>query len=887
MPIRGPGFSTSISALLVIGAWCAASSPTAADEAFETAEPSWRLVESDCGARLTLQQRVFDQSHSGRGCEMLRLFAGRGSYAYLAHDVDRVRVIAEFTPSLWIKSDLPGLQLLARVVLPRTPDARGGAMTTLLAGTSYQNVGEWQRLSIDNVPLALQRQERVLRAQHGPLVDAREAYVDLLLVNVFGGPGVTTVWTDDLELGASIETASSTGGVSALPTAPAGGASGATGDRRTNWAAPKLHGSVLEADGRPLLVRALEHNGEPLEWVQSLGFNAVWLNRPAGEELLSEAARTGVWLIAPPPQAFGGRINALHSRVLAWNLGPQLDIADSERVRQLAADVRRDDPAAGRPLVGGARSGIWQLSRSLDVLLVRRDPLGGSFELSVYRDWLVERTRLARPGNPIWAAVQTEHAPELIAQWAALGHPAPASVPVDPQQVRHLACAAIAAGARGIVYSSNTRLDATDDATQLRAANLRLVNAQLAMLEPWAAGGDVIGDAETSLATVKASVLHSDRSRLLLLQPASPAQQFVPAPPDRNSLTLVSGNAPSSAQAYRLSGSRLEPVRHQRVAGGMRITVDEAGSFAPLVLTQEPLVVAHFTRRLAEDAATMAQLESEIATRWLAMTRQVESQLAERGKALPQSAGWLDEAQANLARSGEVLATRDYRSASMYAQRAMHSLARVRRAEWQRTIDNFAAPIASPACTTFDTLPLHWQLADRLAASGWSGNLLPGGDMEQLEHMLRSGWRRESRDDLGVQSAVELSPQTARGGRSGLRLRTFSTSAEPAAVVESPPLWMTTSPVLVRRGQIVRIHGWVRLPEPLEGSREGLIISDSIGGMALASRITESGDWREFTLYRAAARDGEATVTFAISGRGEAWIDDVTIQTAAPRRPGG
>jgi hypothetical protein len=874
-------------------------------ESFETPEPTWRLVESDCGARLIAQRRVFDLAHSGSGSEMARVQGGRGSYAYLAHDVDRARVISELAPSVWVNSDRAGLQLLARVVLPRTPDPRGGAMTTLIAGTAYQDVGKWQRLSIDNAAVALERQQRVLRTQHGPHVDVREAYVDLLIINAYGGQGATTVWIDDLELAAPVETPISTTGAAARPNSFAGGVArpdsvsrpgGADaafdgqspGDASGGSAAPRLHGSVLVADGRPTLVRAVEHNGEPLEWLRALGFNAVWLDRPPADELLSEAARTGIWLIAPPPQMIGGRITAVHQRVLAWNAGQQLEFADSERIRQIAAEIRRDDPHAGRPIVASARSGVWQLSRLVDALLVRRHPIGTSFELAEYRAWLVERMRLARPDTPLWAAIQTEHDPQLVAQWTALGHPAAAEVPVDPRQVRLLTHAAIAAGARGIVFSSSARLDGTAAAAQLRAANLRLLNAQLALLEPWAAGGDLLGDVETSSPAMKAAVLHTERSRLLLLLPESAGQQFAPPAPDRSALSVVSGSAPSSAQAYRFSNGRLEPVRHQRVAGGLRIALEEAGSFAPLLLTQEPLVVNHFSRRMAEDGAALAQLEYEVATRWLEATQRVEADLAARGKSPSQAAASLAEAKANLARCNDVLATRDHRSALLYADRALASLARVRRGTWQQAVDSFPAPVASPYCTTFDTLPLHWALAERLASASWSGNLLPGGDMEQIEHMLRTGWRRSTRDELPERTAVELSPQSAHGGRNGLRLWAYAPEAESAsAVVEAPPLWMTSAPVGVRRGQIVRLHGWVMLPQAVEGSRDGLLIYDSLGGLPLAERITQSGEWREFTLYRAAGRDGEVTLSFALSGRGEAWIDDVTIQATTPESDAG
>jgi hypothetical protein len=50
----------------------------------------------------------------------------------------------------------------------------------------------------------------------------------------------------------------------------------------------------------------------------------------------------------------------------------------------------------------------------------------------------------------------------------------------------------------------------------------------------------------------------------------------------------------------------------------------------------------------------------------------------------------------------------------------------------------------------------------------------------------------------------------------------------------------------------------------------------------LAQRIGESTAWREFTLYRAAPRDGNVTVTFALSGMGEAWLDEVTVTLLNP-----
>jgi len=74
------------------------------------------------------------------------------------------------------------------------------------------------------------------------------------------------------------------------------------------------------------------------------------------------------------------------------------------------------------------------------------------------------------------------------------------------------------------------------------------------------------------------------------------------------------------------------------------------------------------------------------------------------------------------------------------------------------------------------------------------------------------------------------------------------------------------------------MHGWVRVPSPIVGSLDGLMIVDSPSGVALAERIQSVGQWQEFTRYRVADQSGRVSLTFVLSGIGEAWIDDVTIQ---------
>ena len=74
------------------------------------------------------------------------------------------------------------------------------------------------------------------------------------------------------------------------------------------------------------------------------------------------------------------------------------------------------------------------------------------------------------------------------------------------------------------------------------------------------------------------------------------------------------------------------------------------------------------------------------------------------------------------------------------------------------------------------------------------------------------------------------------------------------------------------------IHGWVQVPRAITGSVDGLMVIDSLAGEALALRCGATSGWQEFSLLRAARSSGALVITFALTGVGEALLDDVTIQ---------
>jgi len=871
-------------------------------EGFEGPDATWRLVGGNARYRVESHLRVRGDAHTGDGTEHIRVAGTGGSEVFFSHEVGRPRVIDELLPTVWVKADRPGAQLVVQAALPRTLDPKTQApASVLLQGSMYTAAGRWQQLRVEDIPRLLARKTPVLRAQFGPRVDLQEAYVERVLLNVYGGPGVTNVWIDDLDIAGYVglppEKAGRPVAVPVPDWWPAAEAAsrwlGAGSEARTS-APParriKLAGSVLAIDGRPTFARVIQYQGEPLALLEQLGFNAVWLPGPPTAELLQEASSRGIWVICRPPL---GRepdapvgtegplpeIGPEFDAVLAWDLGWGLGAQQLPAILRRAEEVRTADRRqGGRPLVCRPDGELWAYSRCAAFLILGRPTLGTGLELSQYGVWLRERSRLAVPDTPIWAAIPTQPTPALREAWAASGRSnGPAAF--SSEQVRLAVYSAIGAGSRGILFESYSPLTAGDPDTRQRAMTLELLNLELRLVEPWAAAGtpmDAIADSEEG---VLAAELQAERARLLIPVWCAPHSQFVAGQSAGRNVRFVVPGVPEASDAYELLPGSLPPVVHKRAALGTRVTLDEFGPASLVLLTQDPKVITEMKSRAVAIGRRAAELQRGLAAARLQTVVEVSEQLRGRTAPVPQASEWLGAAQKHLAQCDALLAARDHTGAYLSAQRAMQFLRLVERAQWEPAVAGLFSPVASPLAVSYRTLPDHVSFAARVLRSQPGANLLGGGDFEDVGLMLQTGWRHFQHVTRGVESAADLSPASAHSGRSGLRL--IARSLEPSdtpAQLESPPVWIISPPVPVEAGQTLRIQGWVRIPKPIAGSVDGLLIVDSLGGEALAAHVTQSPRWRQFALYRVAPQSGSMTVTFALTGLGEVWLDDVTIQ---------
>ena len=95
---------------------------------------------------------------------------------------------------------------------------------------------------------------------------------------------------------------------------------------------------------------------------------------------------------------------------------------------------------------------------------------------------------------------------------------------------------------------------------------------------------------------------------------------------------------------------------------------------------------------------------------------------------------------------------------------------------------------------------------------------------------------------------------------------------------DSVPLWIESSSVNVKQGQLIRIHGYVKV-SGTNLVHEAFEIADSLSGQSLAVPVVSTSNWQPFTIYRAAIRDGDMKLTFSLKGAGVAMVDEVTVRT--------
>jgi hypothetical protein len=870
---------------------------------FESRTPGWIKGPADAPYKETLHEITDQTAHTGQLSEHLQLTAEQGSFIHYQYPTAKAPLTDELAARVWIKANRPGVQLLARVVLPRErhPNNLNEPLTAVLRGTQYQLVGRWQPLDIRRPMKLAKEQQQLMRAELKRDVDFTDAYIDQLTLNVWSGPGLTELWIDDLEIGPVVDD----------PTPPRTAPPAVSVPEARPAAPPERHAIVelhdhLLVNGKRFLFRGIRHTDTPLEVLRDAGFNTVWLDPEASSEAIEEASRLGLWIVPslPLPDAATATAPAdglqrVMSRfkdrdaVLFWDLGGGKTYEDAALVSRTAQAAQAIDNQ--RPFAVDIWDGFQPYSRNLGMIGSHRWPLMTGMELPQYRDWLVQRRLLARPGTFQWTWIQT-HLPDwytsLVYEQSATGRDR-FDEPIGPQaeQLRLLTYTALASGCQGLAFWSD-RFLADSHQGRDRLLAMALINQEIHMLEPLLLSTiDPPTWIDTSHPEIKAAVTRTDRGVLVIPIWLGRGSQYVPGQAAAAQLEIIVPQVPAGAHAWEVTPGDVRSLRMERVAGGTKVIVPEFGLTTSIVFTSDngPTgLLVRFQEHARRTRKQAARWMHDLAEVELEKVLKVEAELEKAGHVLPDGQALQDDARNRLRSAKQMIDIKDYRQAYYEAQRVLRPLRILMRAQWESAVKQLDTPVASVYAVNFWTLPRHWALMSQVngPTARIAANVLPDGDFETEAGQQPAAWLPQEVTLDDVTLAAWRVTDEPREGRRCLKLEVKAKNPEtPPATLERTFLAINSPAVKLEPGSLVKITGWVRVPRSIAASADGALMYDSAAGEPLAVRVTQATPWRKFTLYRRVPESGNIHVTVALTGIGSVYFDDIRIEPIATGQP--
>jgi hypothetical protein len=896
-----------------------AQTPTTLRNSFETPKVHFQKGNADAAFDVVAHANSDQGAHSGQRSEYIKLDARTGSYIHYVYPLGGKALLTEdLLGGLWVKSNRLGIRLAMRVVLPHERDTANieQKMTVLVDCDKYQNVGRWQRLDLGSPTTAFRKQQPVIQAEINRnggstrTINFADAYVEALVLNVYAGPGPIEVWVDDLEVGPVFANAPSVAEARPDPR-------GNTKD--TGPLAPGARRGMVEFSGNHLVVggqryffRMIRHTDTPLRPLSSAGFNAILVQPNTPPEAVREATGYGMWIV---PQlsslADDGKLSTLDglTQEIGWysnientlfvHLGDTLIQEQAPLALKLTNSIRRADP--GRILSGNVWDGLPQYSRNLNLVGVHRFPLMTTLELPKYREWLEKRRLLASPNAFMWTWIQTQ-----LTDWQAqllYGKPSHETFdePIGPQpeQIRLLTYSALAAGMKGLGFWSDRFLADTHQGRD-RLLTCALLNQELDMLEPILTQADDAPDwIDTSHKEVKAAVMRTSKSVLVLPMWQGKGAQFVPGQAAAARLSIVVPQVPQNMQAWEVTPGEVRSLKLERVVGGTKVTLPEFGLTASVVFTSDLDLIKRFQVKSHAQRQNAAQWTYDLALYQRDKVVRIQDQLEKLGYTIPDASQLLSDSQNRLNAAKTLWETHQFSEAYREAQRALRPLRILMRAQWYNAVKELDSPVSSPYAVSFYTLPRHWEFAYQIRNSRESGNVLPGGDFEVASDTKSEAWEiketsldgmellasrvTDLQQPMEIKHGMPTSIDTPRQGRKCAMLQISPAKGKPAPeALERTVLSLKSPEVKLQAGAIVKISGWYRIPAPITASPDGALVYDSGGGEPFAIRTTEPTPWKQFSLFRRVPTSGTLSVTLALSGIGAVYFDDIQIHPLTP-----
>lgn len=876
---------------------------------FET-KPGWSKGSSD-GVFDEIAHRIDDREpHNGQGSEYIELDVKQGKTIHYVYPTAKAPINEELRASLRIRANRPGIQLLARVVLPseRDPNNLQYYLTTYLNGDTYTQTGRWQLVEIGRPVTLAKNQQHIMTTKLGRTINFSGAYIDALIINVNAGPGSTKVWIDDLEIGPVLST-----NPNVVP------------ERVDNNNPPKINeiakpasrvgnvqfnGNRIMVGNQRMFFRGVRYTDTMLPVLRNAGFNTIFFDRNVNPALVNEASELGMWVVpefrvtdergaALPTEEINKQVNrhADNDAVLFRRIGGLLAFEQATLVSRATQVARTADPA--HPIAADVWDGLLPYSRSVNLLGMHRFPLMTTMELDKYREWLELRRKLAAPGVFTWTWIQT-HLPDwysemLYNQSAQAEFKEP--VGPQPEQIRLLTYTALASGCRGLAFWSD-RFLADSHQGRDRLLACALLNQEMDMMKDMLVSlEDQPQWVDTSVKDIKAAVLRCNQGVLVIPIWQGKFSQFVPGQAAVAKLTLVIPQVPKTMQAWEVSPADVRGLKTERIDKGTKVTLPEFGLTSMVVFTSDTNLMGKFQDQARARRQLAAQWAHDLAVYEYEKVAKVHIELEKMGVTLPDGNQLLENSRTRWQKSKELWEARNFAEAYHEAERSLRPLRILMRAHWVKAVGGMDSPVTSPYAVSYYTLPKHWQFMSQKTNTTVGGNVLKGGDFELPPDRVQDTWKLEkvSLDEAEMLAArvsdmkadrKETDKSKAESPIEGKQCLMMQVKPRAdrknAPGLERTTLALTSSGVQLPPGSLVQISASVCIPAPIKGSPDGALIYDSAGGEPLAMRWTEPMAWKKFTVYRKVPASGVVNVTLAMTGIGTVYFDDVRIEPLVP-----
>jgi hypothetical protein len=632
--------------------------------------------------------------------------------------------------------------------------------------------------------------------------------------------------------------------------------------------------------------------------------------------------------------------------VLMWSLGSGRTLEDLPRVARASELVRTYDPRRPRAVdlwdgysayssyVNAMGAHRWPLFSSLELShyrlwLSQRKALIPPGKLA----WTWVQTHL-----PEWFAEKLCGQREPAAFDEPIGP--------HPEQLRILTYLSLAAGYRGLGFWSDKYLEnachGRDRLLELALLNSEIEMLRPVLL----ASPDPAKWRPTDNGNVQAAVIRGGKDILVLPVWLGYGTQYTPPQGALPSLTLTVDGVPDSAVPWLITPVGVTEIKSvKRVAGGTEIVIPEFDITAAVVFTSDQCgpqsrIVRwqdHTRFKLAPLAARWAQQQAIEQYRKTRITH--ENILKAGGPDLPNGeAPDLFRRSAKYIASAKAYAENNQFDQAYYeARRALRPLRVLMRADWKKAVETLDVPTASPFAVSFYSLPRHWKFAQQVQSSRPAGNAFPNGGFELSRSAPKGGaavsslpgWRmRKMILDPGLigrasivnvtEKIVDPPPQELplkptryaplrvaphpvefrqpEFGRHCLALSVvlkepLGKDGQPTQLpqaLERVVVAVDSAPAEFAPGSLVRISFWAKVPA-ISATADGLVVFDSSGGEPLGVRILSTmpeypkpAVWKQYHLYRRVPASGKMVMTFALTGLGRAYIDDVRIEPLIP-----